>query len=307
METKPYPVEKRRILLQQNTDDFLSFLNEVKTPEGKRFIRHNLLPNQVPGFRKGRAPLTQTVPRFINDLMKEQEVTNTDSVIWGKFKNAWIAWVESHHQLNDILLEFDNGKDFDDTHNCVEPPNSELDIQCFNILLEASRNNQIDQETIRRFYEFGYFLPSDEIEALIEKALPRAEIEQERRIAALPDLVDKLSETIDSLNTRLSDIESSDERVEEFDQRITEVIDSFEPRLTETKENLNKSVRQSKRAVNSRLSKVEDSVESIKSQVSDAEFLNNIRQEVAQLGQHIQKSASNHLVPDLDGLDRKDG
>lgn len=290
--------------MQQNTDDFLSFLNEVKTPEGKRFIRHNLLPNQVPGFRKGRAPLTQTVPRFINDLMKEQEVTNTDSVIWGKLKNAWIAWVESHHQLNDILLEFDNGKDFDDTHNCVEPPNSELDIQCFNILLEASRNNQIDQETIRRFYEFGYFLPSDEIEALIEKALPRAEIEQERRIAALPDLVDKLSETIDSLNTRLSDIESSDARAEEFDQRITEVIDSFEPRLSETKANLNKSVGQLRRAINSRLSKVEDSVKSIKTPVSDAEFVNSIRQEVVQLGLHIQKSGQS-LNARLDGLDKK--
>ena len=302
MESKPYPVEKRRILLQRNTDDFVSFLNEVKTPEGKRFIRHNLLPNQVPGFRKGRAPLTQTVPKLINNLMKE--VTNTNSVIWDKFKNAWIAWVESHHQLNDILLDFDNGKDFDDTHNCVAPPNSELDVQCFNILLESSRNNQIDQETIRRFYEFGYFLPSEKIEALIGEALPRTEIERQQRMAELPDLVDKLSETIDSLSSRVSDIESSDERTEEFNQRMTEVIDSFEAQLSEAKANFNKSVGQLKRAINSRLSKIEDSVKSIKTHVSDAEFLNNIRQEISHFSQHIQESVQSHGAR-LDGLDRK--
>ena len=304
MESKPYPIEKRRILLQHDTNDFLTFLNEVKTPEGKHFIRQELLPNQVPGFRQGRVPLAQIVPRLINNLMKENEVTNTNSVIWEKFNRAWIAWVESHHRLNVILLEFDNGKDFNDTHNCIAPPNSELDIRCFKILMEASLDNQIDQETIRRFYEFGYFLPSDQIETLIEESRPRADIELQRRIAELPHLVDKLSETIDSLSSRVSDIESSDERTQEFNQRITEVNDSFEAQLSEIQANFNKSVGQLKRAINSRLSKVEDSVKSVKTHVSDAEFLNSIEQEIGQLIQCIQESNQSH-GDRFDGLDKR--
>ena len=304
MEAKPYPEEKRRNLIKRSSEDFIAFLDEVTEPEGRQFIQQNLLPIKVKGFRPGHALPTLTVPRLINRLRKEQELTNLDSVIWDKFKNAWIAWVESHHQLNDILLEFDNGKDFDDTPNCVAPPNSELDIQCFNILLEASRNNQVDQETIRRFYEFGYFLPSDEIEALIEKALPRAKIEQERRIAALPNRVDKLSETVDSLNSRLSDIESTDESAQEFDEQITEAKNSFERQLSETEANFNKRVRQFKQTGNSRLTKVEDSVKSIKTQITDAEYLNGIKQEIAELDQDTKESIA--LFGDrLDSLGKK--
>lgn len=304
MEAKPYPEKKRRHLINRGNENFIAFFEQVETTkEGQRALK-SLLPTKVKGFRPGHAPLKRTVPILIIELKKEGELSNSSSRIWASFKNAWAAWVRSHDELNPILIEFDNSADFDEKGECTAVPNSELDIQCFNILLEASRNNQIDQETIRRFYDFGYFLPLDEIEALIEKALPRAEIEQERRIAALPDLVDKLSDTIDSLNTRLSDIESSDERLEEFDQRITEVIDSFKPQLSETEANFNKSVGQLKRAINSRLSKVEDSVKSIRTQVSDAEFLKSVRQEVAQLGQHIQKSGQ-LLGARLDGLDKK--
>ena len=301
MEAKPYPKEKRSILIQRNLDAFVTFLKEIEAPEGKQFIRQELLQRQVPGFRKDRVPLTLISQGLINDLKKEKELTNTNSIMWGKFKTAWTAWVASHHQLNSILLDFDNQRDFDDNHNCISPPNSELDIQCFKILLEASLNNQIDQETIRRFYEFGYFLPSDEIEDLIEKALPRAEIEQKRRIAALPDLVAKLSEAIDSLNSRLSNIESTEERAQEFDRQITEVIDTLAPQLSETEANFTKGVEQLKQAINSRVSKLEDSVMSIESQVSNVEFLNNTAQEV---GRRIQERVQSH-GDRLDGLDRK--
>ena len=229
MEAKPYPEEKRRHLIDRGNEDLIAFLEQVEaTKEGQQALKR-LLPTKVKGFRPGHAPLKRTVPMLIIELKKEGELSNSSSQIWDSFKNTWAAWVSSHDELNPILLELDNSADFNEKGECTAVPNSELDIQCFNILLEASRNNQIDQETIRRFYEFGYFLPSNEIEVLIEQAHSRTEIEQERRITALPDLVDKLSEAIDFLSSRLSDIESSDERAQEFDQRITEVIDSFEP------------------------------------------------------------------------------
>ena len=102
-------------------------------------------------------------------------------------------------------------------------------------MLEASRNNQIDRETIRRFYDYGYFLPSDEIEALIEKALPQAEIKRQQQLATLPDQVNQLSEAINLLNSRLSEIEPVYETVQQLDRQIAEVTKSFESQLSETK------------------------------------------------------------------------
>ena len=304
MEAKPYPEEKRRYLIDRGNEDFIAFLEQVNTTkEGQQALK-NLLLTKVKGFRPRRAPLKRTVPIMIIELKKEGELSNSSSLIWASFKNAWAAWVRSHDELNPILLELDNSADFDENGECTALPNSKLDIQCFKHLLEASENHLVDKETIERFYDYGYFLPSEEIEALIKQAHSRAEIERRRRIAALPDLVDELSEAIDSLNSRLSDIESSDERAQEFDQRIKQVIDSFEPQLSETKANFKKSVGQLKRAINSRLSKVEDSVKSIRTQVTAAEFLKSIRQEIAQLDQHIQESVQSH-GDRLDGLDRK--
>ncbi len=295
MEAKTYPEEKRRDLIKRSNEDFIAFLEEVTKHEGKQFVQQELLPSKVKGFRPGHAQLTLTVPRLINNLKREQELTNSNSVIWNKFKNAWKAWVISHHELNRILLEsFDNEADFDENHKCVAPPNSELDIQCFKTLLEASLKNQIDQETIRRFYEYGYFLPSDEIEVLIEKALPQAEIERQWRLAALPDQVNQLSEAINLLKSRL------DETVQKLDQQIAEAIKSFESQLSETKSSFNKRIGQ---LINSRLSKVEESVKSLETQLSTAEFINNMEQEITRLDQRLQKNIES-FEGQLDRIDR---
>lgn len=300
MEAKTYPEEKRKDIIKRSKEDFIVFLEEVTEPARRQFIQQELLPSKVRGFRPGHAQLTLTVPRLINNLKREQELTNSNSVIWNKFKTAWTAWVESRRELNKLLLEFDNASDFDDNHKCIAPPNSELDIQCFKALLEASHNNQIDRETIQRFYEYGYFLPSDEIETLIEKALPQAEIKRQRQLAALPDQVNQLSEAINLLNSRLSEIEPAYETVQRLDRQIAEVIKSFESQLSETKSNFNKRIGQ---LINSRLSKVEESVKSLETQLVAAEFLNNMGQEVARLDQDIQESTQSFKVR-LDKLDK---
>ena len=80
-------------------------------------------------------------------------------------------------------------------------PNSELDSQCFEVLLEASLNNQIDQETIRRFYEYGYFNQCEQIEDRINEARTREEIERRQRMEQLPDQVDGLRQEIEELCT----------------------------------------------------------------------------------------------------------
>ena len=296
MEAKPYPEGKRSILIEQNAKDFTAFLEEITDRTGKQFIQEKLLESQVPGFRKGRAPLTKTVPILISKLKKEQEFTN--SVIWNMFETAWTAWVKSHRELHKLLLEFDNAADFDENCTCIAPPNSELDIQCFKTLLEASRNNQIDQETIQRFYEYGYFLPSDEIESLIEKALPRIEIEHQQQLAILPDQVNRLFETVNSLDLRVSEIEATDETAQELNRQITEVTQSFKSQLSEIKSDFNKRIKR----INSRLTKVEksvtsvgESVTSLETQILDAEFINDMDQKITQLDQRVQKHVESHV------------
>ena len=304
MEAKPYPEEKRRHLIDRGNENFIAFLEQVEaTKEGQRALK-SLLPTKVKGFRPGHAPLKRTVPILIIELKKESELSNSSSLIWASFKNAWAAWVRSHDELNPILLELDNAVDFDEKGECTVPPNSELDIQCFKHLLDASENHLVDKETIERFYDYGYFLPSEAIEVLIEQAHPRAEIERQRRIAALPALVDQLFEDINSLNSKLSAIESADITTKTLNQRTAEVIDSFERQLSETKANFNKSVGQLKQSINSRLSKVEDSVKSLETQLADAQFVESVRQEIEQLGQTIEESVHS-LRTRQDGLDKK--
>ena len=299
MEAKPYPEEKRRELIKKNKEDFIAFLDEVTEPVGRQFIQQELLPS-MRGFRTGHAQLKLTVPRLINNLKRKRELTNSNSVVWNKFKSAWTAWVKSRRDLDELLLNFNNTSDFDENHKCIAPPNSELDIQCFKTLLEASHNYQIDQETIRRFYEYGYFLPEDEIEVLIAKAVPRAEIERQQRLAALPDQVDRLSEAIKRLDARISEIESTDEITQKFDRQIAEVTKSFNSQLSQIKSNLNKRI---SRLINSRLSKLEESAASLETQLSAAEFTNDMEQKIIQLDQHLQKHIESVKVW-LDGMEK---
>ena len=285
MEAKPYPEDKRRDLIKRSQKNFIAFLAEVTKHDGKQFIEQELLPYKVKGFRHGHAPRTRTVPMLIRELKKEQELTNSESVVWGKFQTAWIAWVKSHDELDKLLLEFNNESDFDENRKCIAPPNSKLDIECFKTLLEASRNYRINQETIRRFYEYGYFLPSEEIEALIENALPKVEINRQQRLAVLPGQVDKLSEAIACLESRLFAIESTYETTQKIDKKIAEAIKSFESQLSKTKASFNTSVSQLKQSINTRLSNVEESVKSLEGQVSDTELVNKIALEISQLDQ----------------------
>ncbi len=298
MHAKPYPEAKRRILIERSVEEFVAFLEEVVDSEGKEFIRTQLLQPNVAGFRSGRAPLTRTVPMLIPHLKDEQELTNPDSRIWDSFKNAWIYWVRSRQKLYDILLEFDNNADFDENHICITPPNSELDRKCFEVLLEASFNNQINQETIRRFYEYGHFSEDEQIEELIDKVLPQEEIERMQQMEQLPDQVNSLLQEIEELRTQLSNLEPISELRQVLDERIAEVQQSFENQLTQI--NVSENVVQLKRLIeslksrivevetslNTRLVTLENSRTETDSAIND--FVDHIEKTIAQLEQQIQ-------------------
>ena len=288
MEAKPYPEAKRRLLIERSVEDFVTFLEEVTDTEGKTFIRNQLLQRNINGFPPGRAPLNITVPILISKLRREQEVTNPDSLIWEMFNNVWMSWVVSHQALNDILLEYDNQTDFDDNKQCSETPNSDLDLECFQVLLEASLNNQIDQETIRRFYEYGYFNEDEQIEELINRALPQEVIEQTQQIQQLPEQVDRLHQEIEELRTQFSNLEPISDFQQVIDQRVAEIQQTIENQLAQLNISENVSqLTQSVESLKSRFDTLENSQNETDSGIND--FVEHIEGLIRQLEQKIQQ------------------
>ena len=292
MQAKPFPEAKRRILLERSVEDFVAFFEDIT--EEIQNTRKQLLHYQVPGFRLGNAPLNITVPILISKLKKEQELTNPDSTIWDMFNNAWKCWVGSHRQLNDILLNFDNTADFDENHQCVVSPNSELDSQCFEVLLEASLNNQIDQETIRRFYEYGYFNQCEQIEDRINETRTREEIERRQRMEQLPDQVDRLRQEIEELRTQISNLEPINELEQVLAQRITEVHQSFEKQLSKLK--ISQNVSQLKQLSNSLKTQIGEVEKSISTQIGEVETSLKTRLDALENSQAETDSAINDYV-----------
>lgn len=324
MQVKPYPEAKRRILIERSEADFIVFLEEVTDNEGKLFIRNQLLQRKVPGFRDGRAPLKRTVPLFIAQLKSEQELTNCDSPIWDSLTNTWMYWVKSHPELDNILTTFDNKADFDDNHQCIMPPNSKLDTECFKFLLEVSCNTPIHQEMIRRFYEYGYFNEDERIEDLINQVPPCEEIEQRERLAVLSDKVDelsqainKLSQTVSKFDLRISDLESDNKlerkitqlkkeihqtfeaQFQKIDQRIQEVCASLDAQSSKIESNSSQITGSSKlvNGLETRLSGLEKSVKSLETKPAVTKLTNNMKQKIAQLVKQQIPDKIKQIVP----------
>lgn len=334
MQAKPYPEAKRRILMKRSEMDFITFLEEVTDQTGKQFIREKLLQNQVPGFRPGRAPLKRTVPILIAKLKNEHELTNCDSPIWDSFTNAWMYWVKSHPELNDALTTFDNGTDFDDDHQCIKPPNSESDIECFNVLLEASHNAPIHQEMIRRFYEYGYFNEDERIQNLVNQFYSREEIARRERLGLLPDKVDKLfqvidelSQNIENLDSRVSAVESAngleqeltqqiaaerqhfDSEFQKLDEKIVEKHELLNTRLSNRESNSTQLVGLARRisSLESRFSELNKSINSFTNKLPEIESIS--RQKISQLvDQQLQdeiKQLNSRVLPKIKSLERR--
>lgn len=306
MEAKPYPIEKRKILAELAEDDrkeFLMFFDEIIGTERRKNLSKILPSLKKGGFIKLEMQLKQQASIFVSKLTREKEIENPDSSAWGTFEKVWTLWVQSKSQLNEILLRFDNKSDFDENHKCITPPNSELDIQCFGNLLDESLSSEIDQETIRRFYEYGYFKKDEQIENLIDKVLPHKEVEQRKRLKELPDQVDKLCQEIDVLRSRISAMEPLNEleqklaqqltdrlqsfemQLQKFNQQITEVRELLETRISKTESNFAQMID----PFELRLSELELLIKSSEAKTAETQIINNIEREIVQVEERIKK------------------
>ena len=258
MEIKSYPVEKRRILAelakQKGSESLICFDEGIGTKR-KRNLSKILPPLKKGGFRKLEMRLKEQARLFVQRLTREKEIEESASSDWNTFEKIWVSWVQSKPELNNILLEFDNGADFDENHRCIVLPNSELDRECFKILQDASHNHQINQETIRRFYQYGYFLEDKQIEDLIDSALTQEEIEHKQRLEKLPDKFAELSQTIEDLESRISAVESANELKQQLDKQITEASEAFE----ENFQKLNQQITAVSESLNTKISKINSS------------------------------------------------
>ncbi len=280
---KQYPEEKRKILAEHSTkniDDFVKFLEEIKGIEAS-YLQKMLTPPK--GFPKNKKLKTETrhylFKQFISKLVGEKDFSNPDSDVWNKFGQIFRWWVKSQSELFKILEDFKNDEDFEENDKSVEP-NSVLDIKCFEILLKANRKLQINQEIIRRFYQFGYFLKDEQIEDLIDNALTQEDIDHKWRIKELPDKVDELSETISDIKSRVSAVESANELKQELNEQITGLSKSFEDNI----QKLNEQITEVSEALNEKISKIE------LSQTSDlSNQINSFKSQFTELKKSVSK------------------
>ncbi len=283
---KSYPEEKRKILAERSindVDDFVIFFEEIKGTDALSLQKMVTPPKGFPKNKKLKPKIRHFLfTQFISKLKGEREISDSNSVIWNQFGQIFRWWVKSQPEFFKIIEDFKNDADFDEKSNeCVADPNSELDVRCFKVLLEANQNHQINQKTIRRFYQYGYFVEDKQIEDLINNALTQEEIEHNKRLSELPDKVDELLQTIADLESRISTVESANELKQELDKQITEASEVFEQNL----QTLDKQITDTHKSFNTRISKIESSttkmadlskqVNSLKSQSSALKKLVN--------------------------------
>ncbi|MDE0686900.1 MAG: hypothetical protein OXI61_01915 [Candidatus Poribacteria bacterium] len=318
MEAKPYPIKKRRILAElakNKKKEFLMFFDEIIGRERRRHLSQILPSLKKGGFIKLEMRLKQQAIFFVSELTREKEIEVPTSGAWETFGKVWALWVQSKSQLNEILLGFDNKSDFDENHKCITPPNSELDIQCFHNLLNESLSAEVDQETIRSFYEYGYFNKDEQIEAIIDRTLPRDEIERRQRLEQLVHKINKLAQTVDKLSQDIkhlksivSTMKSANElerkftqqiaemhrpfetQLQQFEEEIIDVHKSLETQLSNTESNSTQMVGLLKQinSLDSRLSGIEESVNSFENKLLGTEFATKMEQKISQLDQQMQ-------------------
>ena len=195
MTPKTFSPEKLDLIAAKSVPELREFLLSIPQP-----VRDHTLP-RTPGFRKDSpVGLEHRLKQFINDLHGEGDG-------WRKARSVypglWKAWVSSRKHLNSALQGFDNSADFIDSKKVV-PANSERDIAVFKFLSNASQRGQVAREEILAFYEFGYFLPDEQIERLIQEARPESDLSLLQRLDELPDRVSELRHEVSKL---ISDVE----------------------------------------------------------------------------------------------------
>jgi hypothetical protein len=189
---KPYPLDKRLIISDQPLDELIKFTRETSHDFFQKLVSD--FPS-VNGFRPGHAQQEAKIKRYYNRIRIWKD---TD---WKLFDTIFLAWVENHVLLNKLLAAYDNTADFREGSEII-PPNSPLDIKCFEYLASKSDEYKVSRELIKRFYEYGYFKKDIAIELNIIMAKSAFEL----NLADIPDNIKSIQAQVACLNSTVDSL-----------------------------------------------------------------------------------------------------
>lgn len=227
MNTKAYPIEKRKIIASRPFEDLMAFSMGIAPQLLDNFIKK--LP-PIQGFRKGTH--NELLARLKRFLRRAEVWSDAD---WSMFNDLWLDWTKTHPNLDEVLSQFDNTCDFE-LEKLGVPPNSELDIKCFEFLSAKSGEARISKELINNFYEYGYFL----VDPIIEQYISIAKSSEELELFKLPDRIKKIEDATKNVEAISSTINQRFESAEKIHEYETKRINRMESQLTVIQENINK-------------------------------------------------------------------
>jgi len=277
MKPKSYPPAKREIIVKRPIDDIMGFCKEINVSEWKK-IAVKLPP--VNGFRKGTdAEIRERFKVYI------RKIGHWNEAGWEMFLELWLAWINSHQALNDLLKQFENEEDFIDDN--VAPPNTQKDIECFEFLTLYGEEVMISRELLKKFYDYGYFVESSKIEYHISQAKSELEF--------------KMLETfreVDLLSTKLKEsIKDKEDRENKFIRELKEYkdkVDLFNSKIEQLNNTLNSSQNKHNQQLqdcNLKLSELHTEINAIKKHNLESENkLNTVTSGVMQLQEFQSES-----------------
>jgi hypothetical protein len=227
MQFKPFPPEKRAYILQKPFEEFEQFFQELPSTEQHR------LASSFPhlhggGFRSGSRQLLKVqLQRLWSDAKNPESSHN--ALAWKILADVWQAWIASHPELHALLEHYNNSDDFQNDE--IKPPNTYLDIECLKYLIYANFNNKIDKETIQKTYEFGYFQKEASIDSYIELARDTENIESNKAILSILEVIEKIKNDIVDLHRKNSEIlnvhNSIKRKIDDSESKILQKTNDF--------------------------------------------------------------------------------
>jgi len=219
---KAVPSAKRALILERGPEPFKTFFHQLTPIRQQKVFAHLPKPK---GFRPGSPSANAKKVQDLFSSLESREGGQDAERAWTHFyMSVFLNWIASHPDLARALHDFDNAADFAEDMDDV-PPNTELDVACFERLAEVSAQGELAREDIQQFYDYGYFLPDPRIEAAIASSKTAEEVQQIDRMRRLPQDIEVLQQRSDAMDSRLDDLAT---RVASTDASVQAVTSTFE-------------------------------------------------------------------------------
>ena len=289
MKPKEIPKSKHSLIAQKSKEEFLDLFHELKVKTYKDF--RDLLP-PVKGFQKqSKKGVEQGLVKLHQYICRPPKNPSSVKTSWEAYNAFWRSWVISHDDLFQVLENFDNEDDFE-KGKVKNPPNSELDIKCFEHLVNANHEGRIKKDTIQQFYEFGYFEEDKKIEGIISQAKSDELLEREKVLDQLPMQIEELNDKIEQMSAGILDATSIQET---FSQKIGKVAEELEGKQKVSVRELRKELT----SIDKKLEKTQQAVKTLSDKSKESittEILSSLEEHLDSIDKLILKKEDHEVV-----------